>query len=218
MISKNNLIQISCLFFLLVLNLAFLFFGISEISGYFNSITDVSYTSFNWPLVFSWFIELIITCSLIGITSLSISKIKVNKFEYNSLLVTYFFIYVVIKLIENLIYFINLSSLVENGFFSVLTTGSIINFVFSIVIFLTLLILLIKKNNELKIYIVGSEVFLLVLLNLIFPVFYSQFQTGQFIMEIVFILFIVFSLVMNYIVQFKNKGNKFKKGEEAYEK
>lgn len=133
---------------------------------------------------------------------------KVNKLEYNSLLVTYFFIYVVTKLIENLVYFINLSSLVEVGFFSTLSPGSIINLSLSIVILLTFLILLIKKNNKLKVYIVSSELPLLVLLNLIFPFYYSQFQEGQFIIDIVFILFIVFSLVMNYLEYYKTKANK----------
>ncbi len=217
MVNKNNLIQISFLFFILVLNLIFLFYGFQPICEYFNNITSFSYTSFNWPLVFSWFIELIITCSLIGFTAFSIFKMKVNKLEYNSLLMTYLFIYVVTKLIENLVYFINLSSLVEVSFFSVLSPGSIINIAISLAILLTFLILLIKKNNKLKVYIVSSELLLLVLLNLIFPFYYSQFQEGQFIIDIVFILFIVFSLVMNYLEYYKTKANKLKE-KNAYEK
>lgn len=206
MIEKNNIIQILCLYFLFLLNLIFLFCGFQSVCEFFNNISSFSYISFNWPLIFSRFIELIITCSLMGYTTFKISKIKTNNYEYNSLLITYFFINVVTKLIENLVYFINLASLVDVSFFNVLSLGSIINIFFSLVIILTYFIFLIKRKSKIKMYIIGSEIFLLVLLNIFFPFYYSQFQEGQFFIDITFIVFVLFSLIMHSLTHYKIKA------------
>lgn len=141
MLSKNNIIQVTCLIFILLLNILFIFLGIQPIYQYFKNINDISFVNYHWPLVFAWIIDLIATIGLIGFTIFSIKKIKVSKIEYMNLLLSYFGIYVVLKFILNVVYYINLSRLVNANFLFTLSTGAVINFVISLIVLLTYIVL-----------------------------------------------------------------------------
>ena len=217
MLSKNNIIQVTCLIFILLLNLLFIFLGIQPIYEYFKSINDISFVNYNWPLVFAWFIDLVATIGLIGFTIFSIKKIKVSKIEYKNLLLSYFGIYVALKFILNVVYYINLSRLVNANFLFTLSTGAVINFVISLIILLTYIVLKFLKLDKFVLYVLSVEVIILVLLDLIFPIFYNEYIVGEVLLGIIYILFIVFSLLMN-LLETNKFSKKVVKGEEAYEK
>lgn len=206
MLSKNNIIQVTCLIFILLLNLLFIFLGIQPIYEYFKSINDISFVNYNWPLVFAWFIDLVVTIGLIGFTIFSIKKIKVSKIEYKNLLLFYFGIYVALKFILNVVYYINLSRLVNANFLFTLSTGAVINFVISLIILLTYIVLKFLKLDKFVLYVLSVELIILVLLDLIFPIFYNEYIVGKLPLGIIYILFIVFSLLMNLL-----ETNKFSK-------
>ncbi len=197
MLSKKNIIQVTCLIFILLLNLLFIFLGIQPIYEYFKSINDISFVNYNWPLVFAWFIDLVATIGLIGFTIFSIKKIKVSKIEYKNLLLSYFGIYVALKFILNVVYNINLSRLVNANFLFTLSTGAVINFVISLIILLTYIVLKFLKLDKFVLYVLSVELIILVLLDLIFPIFYNEYIVGELLLGIIYILFIVFSLLMN---------------------
>lgn len=217
MLSKNNIIQVTCLIFILLLNLLFIFLGIQPIYEYFKSINDISFVNYNWPLVFTWFIDLVVTIGLIGFTIYSIKKIKVSKIEYKNLLLSYFGIYVALKFILNVVYYINLSRLVNANFLFTLSTGAVINFVISLIILLTYIVLKFLKLDKFVLYVLSVELIILVLLDLIFPIFYNEYIVGELLLGIIYILFIVFSLLMN-LLETNKFSKKVVKGEEAYEK
>lgn len=217
MLSKNNIIQVTCLIFILLLNLLFIFLGIQPIYEYFKSINDISFVNYNWPLVFAWFIDLVATIGLIGFTIFSIKKIKVSKIEYKNLLLSYFGIYVSLKFILNVVYYINLSRLVNANFLFTLSTGAVINFVISLIILLTYIVLKFLKLDKFVLYVLCVELITLVLLDLIFPIFYNKYIVGEVPLGIIYILFIIFSLVMN-LLETNKFSKKVVKGEEAYEK
>lgn len=217
MLSKNNIIQVTCLIFILLLNLLFIFLGIQPIYEYFKSINDISFVNYNWPLVFAWFIDLVATIGLIGFTIFSIKKIKVSKIEYNNLLLSYFGIYVALKFILNVVYYINLSRLVNANFLFTLSTGAVINFVISLIILLTYIVLKFLKLDKFILYAFSVELIILVLLDLIFPIFYNEYIVGELLLGIIYILFIIFSLVMN-LLETNKFSKKVVKGEETYEK
>lgn len=217
MLSKNNIIQVTCLIFILLLNLLFIFLGIQPIYEYFKSINDISFVNYNWPLVFAWFIDLVATIGLIWFTIFSIKKIKVSKIEYKNLLLSYFGIYVALKFILNVVYYINLSRLVNANFLFTLSTGAVINFVISLIILLTYIVLKFLKLDKFILYALSVELIILVLLDLIFPIFYNEYIVGELPLGIIYILFIVFSLLMN-LLETNKFSKKVVKGEEAYEK
>lgn len=217
MLSKNNIIQVTCLTFILLLNLLFIFLGIQPIYEYFKNINDISFVNYNWPLVFTWFIDLVATIGLIGFTIFSIKRIKVSKIEYKNLLLSYFGIYVVLKFILNVVYYINLSRLVNANFLFTLSTGAVINFVISLIILLTYIVLKFLKLDKFILYTLSAELIILILLDLIFPIFYNKYIVGEVPLGIIYILFIIFSLVMN-LLETNKFSKKVVKGEEAYEK
>ena len=217
MLSKNNIIQVTCLIFILLLNLLFIFLGIQPIYEYFKSINDISFVNYNWPLVFAWFIDLVATIGLIGFTIFRVKKIKVSKIEYKNLLLSYFGIYVALKFILNVVYYINLSRLVNANFLFILSTGAVINFVISLIILLTYIVLKFLKLDKFILYVLSVELIILVLLDLIFPIFYNEYIVWELLLGIIYILFIVFSLLMN-LLETNKFSKKVVKGEEAYEK
>lgn len=217
MLSKNNLIQITCLVFVLLLNFLFIFLGVQPVYEYFKSFNDTSFITYNWPLVFAWFIDLVVTIGLLGFTIFSISKIKVNKIEYKDLLLGYFGIYILIKFIENIVYYINLATLVDANFLVILSSGAAINFIVTLIILLTFIILKLLKLNKFILYVIGIELILLILLNLIFPCYYNEYIIGELPLGIIYILFIVLTLSINLIDDIK-LNKLVNKGEEAYEK
>ena len=217
MLSKNNLIQITCLVFVLLLNFLFIFLGVQPVYEYFKSFSDTSFVTYNWPLVFAWFIDLVVIIGLLGFTIFSISKIKVNKIEYKDLLLSYFGIYILIKFIENIVYYINLATLVDANFLVILSKGAAINFIVTLIILLTFIILKLLKLNKFILYVIGIELILLILLNLIFPCYYNEYIIGELPLGIIYILFIVLTLSINLIDDIK-LNKLVNKGEEAYEK
>ena len=198
-------IQLVFLYFVFGLSFIFQFLGLQPIVEYFKNTNDSIYVSFNYPLVLSRFIDLFLILVLLFFTSLIIHKLNIGKIDYKNLILIYMILYVCVKLAENLLYFINLWAKIDYNFFEVLSPGSIINLVISAFIYLTILIFTLLKQDNFRYYLVGVEVIVLIVLNMIFPVYYSKYSIGIVPLRITYILFIIFSLSVNFSQSYRNK-------------
>ena len=198
-------IQLVFLYFVFGLSFIFQFLGLQPIVEYFKNTNDSIYVSFNYPLVLSRFIDLFLILVLLFFTSLIIHKLNICKIYYKNLILIYMILYVCVKLAENRLYFINLWAKIDYNFFEVLSPGSIINLVISAFIYLTILIFTLLKQDNFRYYLVGVEVIVLIVLNMIFPVYYSKYSIGIVPLRITYILFIIFSLSVNFSQSYRNK-------------
>ena len=198
-------IQLVFLYFVFVLSFIFQFLGLQPIVEYFKNTNDSIYVSFNYPLVLSRFIDLFLILVLLFFTSLIIHKLNIGRIDYKNLILIYMILYVCVKFAENLLYFINLWAKIDYNFFEVLSPGSIINLVISAFIYLTILIFTLLKQENFRYYLVGVEVIVLIVLNMIFPVYYSKYSIGIVPLRITYILFIIFSLSVNFSQSYRNK-------------
>lgn len=198
-------IQLVFLYFVFGLSFIFQFLGLQPIVEYFKNTNDSIYVSFNYPLVLSRFIDLFLILVLLFFTSLIIHKLNIGRIDYKNLILIYMILYVCVKFAENLLYFINLWAKIDYNFFEVLSPGSIINLVISAFIYLTILIFTLLKQENFRYYLVGVEVIVLIVLNMIFPVYYSKYSIGIVPLRITYILFIIFSLSVNFSQSYRNK-------------
>lgn len=198
-------IQLVFLYFVFGLSFIFQFLGLQPIVEYFKNTNDSIYISFNYPLVLSRFIDLFLILVLLFFTSLIIHKLNIGRIDYKNLILIYMILYVCVKFAENLLYFINLWAKIDYNFFEVLSPGSIINLVISAFIYLTILIFTLLKQENFRYYLVGVEVIVLIVLNMIFPVYYSKYSIGIVPLRITYILFIIFSLSVNFSQSYRNK-------------
>lgn len=198
-------IQLVFLYFVFGLSFIFQFLGLQPIVEYFKNTNDSIYVSFNYPLVLSRFIDLFLILVLLFFTSLIIHKLNIGRIDYKNLILIYMILYVCVKFAENLLYFINLWAKIDYNFFEVLSPGSIINLVISAFIYLTILIFTLLKQENFRYYLVGVEVIVLIVLNMIFPVYYSKYSIGIVPLRITYILFIIFSLSVNFWQSYRNK-------------
>lgn len=198
-------IQLVFLYFVFGLSFIFQFLGLQPIVEYFKNTNDSIYVSFNYPLVLSRFIDLFLILVLLFFTSLIIHKLNIGRIDYKNLILIYMILYVCVKFVENLLYFINLWAKIDYNFFEVLSPGSIINLVISAFIYLTILIFTLLKQENFRYYLVGVEVIVLIVLNMIFPVYYSKYSIGIVPLRITYILFIIFSLSVNFSQSYRNK-------------
>ena len=198
-------IQLVFLYFVFGLSFIFQFLGLQPIVEYFKNTNDSIYVSFNYHLVLSRFIDLFLILVLLFFTSLIIHKLNIGRIDYKNLILIYMILYVCVKFAENLLYFINLWAKIDYNFFEVLSPGSIINLVISAFIYLTILIFTLLKQENFRYYLVGVEVIVLIVLNMIFPVYYSKYSIGIVPLRITYILFIIFSLSVNFSQSYRNK-------------